>query len=95
MDERSLGEDARIEAQQAGPAAAAAAFVERAGQDLLLDAGGVAFRHFPAGGQVQGMELVVKLVDCHADLRYRGKGVGREGAGQAACGRRASSSCRE
>src|SRR5690348_2945112 len=44
VDERLRREYPRCEPQQAGSAAVAALFVERARQDLLLDAGGIAQR---------------------------------------------------
>src|SRR5215211_6614742 len=68
MHERFCREDARLKAKQAGAAAALAGLVERTGKDLLRNAARVAGRRFPAGVQVDGVELVVPLVDRHWPL---------------------------
>src|SRR3954464_9405650 len=52
-------------AQQARTRAALVGLVQRAGQDLLLDAGRVPGGRFPAAGHVHGMEFLVFLVDAH------------------------------
>src|SRR5215207_8852495 len=65
MHERFCRVDVRLEAKQTGAAAALAGLVERTGKDLLRNAARVAGRRLPAGAQVDGVELVVPLVDRH------------------------------
>src|SRR6185295_1266006 len=65
VHEGHRGVDARMEAQVARAKSGSLLLAERAGEDLLLDAGRVARRHFPAPIQVDGVELLVFLVDRH------------------------------
>jgi len=53
------------EAQESRARAALVCLIERAGQNLLFDAIGIAKRGFPAGVHVEGMKLVVLLIDSH------------------------------
>src|SRR5204863_1605413 len=57
VHERLGREDARLEAQQPGAAAAPALFVEGAGEDLLLDAGGIARPDRPAAAHPEPVEF--------------------------------------
>ena len=70
VDERARGEDAGRESQQARPAAHLACLVEIAGQDFLLDAGGIAGRHRPAFTHVDFMEFETRLVHGHIFLNF-------------------------
>src|SRR5258708_5332103 len=63
VHERLGREDARLEAQQPGAIAALADLVEGAGQDLLLDAGGIARRGRPAALHVEAVEIAMRVVD--------------------------------
>src|SRR6266851_422526 len=65
------GEDMRRETQKARAAAAPARLIERAGEDLLLDPGGITGRGAPTGRHIDGMELAVRLVDLHLRLLLR------------------------
>src|SRR5439155_11293641 len=49
--------DAGLEAQQPRAAAVLLRLVERAGEDLLLDAGGIARRRLPAAAHVEPVEF--------------------------------------
>src|SRR5579862_2104695 len=64
------GVDARLELQEPRAAAAAMALVEPAGNDLLLDAGRIAFERLPAALQIERVELVMRFVDRH-DAPFR------------------------
>src|SRR5580704_798398 len=68
MDKGRSRIDARCETQQAGAAAALVGFIQRAGQNFLLDAGRVTRGRFPATGHVEGFEFVVSLVYRHLEL---------------------------
>jgi len=57
MDERLDGEDAGAEVQKAGAVADLAFFVQRAGQDLLGDAVGIAGWRLPALVHIDGLEF--------------------------------------
>src|SRR5262249_12797099 len=59
------GENTGRKAQEPRARAALVCFVERAGQNLLLDAFRIAGRRFPANAHVEGMKFVVPLVDAH------------------------------
>src|SRR5260370_29140856 len=65
VHERLRCEHPRRKPQQAGSAAVAALFVKRPGQDLLLDAGGIALRRRPSGTHVYAVEFEMGLVDAH------------------------------
>ena len=65
MHERGGGVDARIEAQQPGAASHLAGLVEIAGEDLLLDAGGIARRGRPSLRQIDPVKLKMRLVHRH------------------------------
>jgi len=69
MHERCGRERSRSDAQQARAIAALAVFVERAGDDFLLEAGGIAGRDLPAALHVQRMKLFVAFVERHCRLR--------------------------
>src|SRR5712691_814524 len=56
------------ETQEARAAAAPAFLIERAGEDFLLDPGGIAGRGAPAGRHIDGMEFAMGLVDLHRRL---------------------------
>src|SRR5229473_79292 len=74
--------DAWREAQQSGPTAALVGLVERARQDLLLNARGIPGRSFPSLRHVERVEFVVGLVDSHWDSPRRARrplGVGEVG----------------
>src|SRR5439155_18989427 len=62
------GEHLRRETQEPRPAAALARLVERPGEDLLFDPGGIAGRGAPAGRHIDGMEFAMGLVDGHGCL---------------------------
>src|ERR1043166_6255630 len=49
VDERLLGEGARLDLEQPRAAAGLLRLVEIGGEDLLVEAGRIARRHFPAG----------------------------------------------
>src|SRR5437588_444892 len=57
--------DAGLEAQQPCAAAVLLRLVERTGEDLLLDAGGIARRRLPAAAHVEPVEFEMRLVDGH------------------------------
>src|SRR5260370_16790117 len=62
VHERLRCEHPRRKPQQAGSTAVAALFVERPGQDLLLDAGEIALRRRPAGTHVYAGEFEMGLL---------------------------------
>ena len=66
VDEGCGREHPRRKPQEPGAAAIAALLVERAGQDLLFDAGGVAGWRLPARTHVEAVEFEMRLVDRHA-----------------------------
>src|SRR5712671_1361539 len=68
MDERFRREYAGRKAQEAGAASASPLLVERAGQNLLLDAGRIAGRRRPPGAHVDAVEFEMGLVDGHGLL---------------------------
>src|SRR5437763_7082513 len=55
--------DSGLKAQQPRAAAALLRFVERAGEDLLLDAGRIAGRRLPAAAHVEAVEFEMRFVD--------------------------------
>src|ERR1700757_1782970 len=65
VDKRLRREPPRRKPQQAGSAAVASLFVERARQDLLLDAWGIARRRRPARTHIDAVEFEMRLVDRH------------------------------
>src|SRR5579884_139336 len=65
VDEGSGREHAGLKAEETGAAAAAAVFVERPREDLLLDARRIPGRHFPAGRAVDEVEIEMRLADLH------------------------------
>src|SRR6266571_1980799 len=65
VHEGHRGVDAGLEAQVSCAKASPLFFVERAGKDLLLNAGRIARRHFPAVSQVDCVKLLVFLVYRH------------------------------
>src|SRR5262245_45452891 len=65
MYERGGREDARRETQQPGTSAALVGFIERTGQDLLLNAARVARRRLPSALHVEDVKFVVFLVYTH------------------------------
>ena len=65
VDEGCCGENARRKAQQACAAAPPVFLVERARQDLLLDAGRIAGRSRPSGVHIHRVEFEMGLVDGH------------------------------
>src|SRR6185312_6903255 len=65
VHERLGGVDSGREAQQPRARTAPVGLIERAGEDLLLNAGGIAGRSLPPGGHVDGVEFLVFLVDAH------------------------------
>src|SRR5580704_4555944 len=71
VDERLRREHSRRKPQEAGSAAAAAMFLERARQDLLLDARGIAGGRRPTGIHVDAVEFEVGLVHGHRSLSFR------------------------
>src|SRR5690242_2764786 len=62
VHERLGGVDAGRKAEQARTRSALVVFVERPGQDFLLDTGRIAGWRFPAGGHVDGVEFLMFLV---------------------------------
>src|SRR5579859_1966465 len=61
-------EDAGLEPQEPGPAAAAPRLVEGAGENFLRDAGRIAGRRLPAPLHVHGVEFEMRLVDGHGGI---------------------------
>src|SRR5712691_11318352 len=59
------GKNSRSDAQKARTIAALAGFVERSGQDLVVDAGRVAGDWYPAVLQIHCKEFFVLFFDCH------------------------------
>src|SRR5277367_4398380 len=68
VDEGLLGVDAGLEAEEPRAAAALRLLVESAGEDLLLDAGGITRQRLPPRAHVDGVELVMGLGDGHGIL---------------------------
>ena len=68
VDERCGRVDARLEPQQPRAASRLAPLIDIARQDLLLDAGRIAFRRRPALLQVEPMEFQMGLVHRHGVL---------------------------
>jgi len=65
VDERCGRENARRKAQQACAGAAPVFLVERARENLLLDAGRIAGRRLPPGIHIDAVEFEMGLVDGH------------------------------
>src|ERR1700742_2124454 len=65
VNERRGRVDARLEAQQPRTAAHLARLVEVAGEDLLLDAGGIAWRRHPSLVHVEAVKFEMRLVHRH------------------------------
>src|SRR5690606_26577923 len=66
MHERLGREHTRLKAQQAGTGAALVFLIQRAGEDLLLDAGRVARGNLPSILHIERVKLVVLLVYRHS-----------------------------
>src|SRR5215469_12449267 len=77
MHKRLRREHPRRKAQKAGAAAAPVLFVERARQDFLLDAGGIAAWGRPTGIHLDAMEFEVGLVDRHRFISPHWRAFGR------------------
>src|SRR5262245_8696822 len=77
VHEGSNGECPRRKAQKARARAALADFIERAGQDLLRNALGIAGRSRPAVGHVERMKLRMLLIYRHGDFISSGDPTSR------------------